>query len=60
LPKEAVHAPSLEALKARLDGTLGTGSWSWVGFEVPSHSSHSVILLLRSGVTCNAVVEPIR
>ena len=57
---EAVGAPSLEALKARLDGTLGTGSWSWVGFEVPSNSSHSVILLLRSGVTCNAVVEPIR
>ena len=27
LPREAVGAPSLEALKARLDGALGSPSW---------------------------------
>jgi len=27
LPKAAVDAPSLEALKARLDGALGSLSW---------------------------------
>jgi len=27
LPREAVGAPSLEALKARLDGALGSMSW---------------------------------
>jgi len=27
LPREAVGAPSLEALKARLDGALGNLSW---------------------------------
>ena len=29
LPREAVGAPSLEVLKARLDGALGSLSW-WV------------------------------
>ena len=29
LPREAVDAPSLEALEARLDGALGNLSW-WV------------------------------
>jgi len=29
LPREAVGAPSLELLKARLDGALGSLSW-WV------------------------------
>lgn len=29
LPREAVHAPSLEVLKPRLDGALGSLSW-WV------------------------------
>jgi len=27
LPREAVGAPSLEVLKARLDGALGSLSW---------------------------------
>jgi len=30
LPREVVDAPSLQALKARLDGVLGSLSW-WVG-----------------------------
>jgi len=29
LPREVVHAPYLEACKARLDGTLGSLGW-WV------------------------------
>ena len=29
LPREAVHAPSLEVFNARLDGALGSLSW-WV------------------------------
>jgi len=48
-------APSLEALKARLDGALGSliqwvaalliaGGWNWVGFKVPPNPNHSVIL----------------
>ena len=48
------EAPSLEALKARLDGALGSlirwvtalpmeQGWGWVGFEVPSNPSRSVI-----------------
>jgi len=28
LPREAVNAPFLEAFKARLDGALGSLSWS--------------------------------
>ena len=50
-------APSLEALKARLDGALGSlrwwgaalplaGGWGWVGFNIISNPSHSVILWL--------------
>jgi len=29
LPREAVGAPSLQVLKARLDGALGSLSWWW-------------------------------
>ena len=54
LPREAVDAPSLEVLKARLDGPWaaellggspahGTG-WGWVGFEVLSNPIHSMVL----------------
>ena len=54
LPKEAVDAPSLEVLKARLDGALsnlvsGRGpcpwqeGWSWMIYNVPSNPNHSVI-----------------
>jgi len=55
LPREAVDAPSLEVLKAKLDGALGSQSW-WAAalltagfgagwsFEVPSNPSHSMIL----------------
>jgi len=31
LPREAVDAPSLKALKARLDGTLGSLVWLELG-----------------------------
>lgn len=53
---EAVGAPSLEELKAELDGTLG--SLIWFGatspqqgqtsmiFNVPSNPSHSVVLYI--------------
>ena len=55
LPRGAVDAPSLEVLKAGLDGALGTlgwwlaalpmaGSWNWVVFKFPTNPSHSVIL----------------
>jgi len=54
LPREAVGAPSLEMLKARLDGAQGSLScwrhtahgrgWSWRGFEVPSNPNYSMIL----------------
>ena len=55
LLREAVDAPSLEVLKAKLDGDLGSlswwgtallmaGGWNWVGFEVSSKLSHSMIL----------------
>ena len=55
LPIEAVGAPSLEALKARLDEALSSLSWhlailpmadrcNRMGFKVPSNLSHSVIL----------------
>lgn len=55
LPREAVDAPSLEVLKARLDGALGSlvwwdvslpmaGGWDWVVFKVPSNPKHSLIL----------------
>ena len=59
LPIEAVGAPSLEVLKARLDGALGSLScwvaalptaqgWGWVGFEVPSNPNRSVIVFLQT------------
>ena len=55
LPREAVDALSLEAFKARLDGTLGilswwvatlpmAGGWNWVGFRFLSNLSHSMVL----------------
>ena len=55
MPIEAVGAPSLEVLKASLDGALGSlswwgaalsmaGGWNWVGFKVLSNPSCSVIL----------------
>lgn len=55
LPRGAVDAPSLEVLKAGLDGALGTlgwwlaalpmaSSWNWVVFKLPTNPSHSVIL----------------
>jgi len=54
MSREAVDAPSLEVFKARLEGALGNltwrvaalpraGGWKWVGFEVPSYLSHSII-----------------
>ena len=58
LPRKAVDAPSLEVLKARLDGALGSlgwyemgrlvalpvvGGWSSMILEVPSNPSHSLI-----------------
>jgi len=50
-----VGAPSLEALKATLDGALGSLScwvaalptaegWNWMGFVVPSNPNHPMIL----------------
>ena len=54
-----MRRPSVEVLKARLDGALGSlgwsemwrlvalcvvGGWSFVILEVPSNPSHSVIL----------------
>jgi len=55
LLREAVGAPSLEALRARLDGVLGSLScwgaalpmaegWGCVGFVVSSNSSRSMVL----------------
>ena len=55
VPREAVAAPSLEGLKARLDGALSTlvwwkvsllmaGDWHQVIFQVPSNPNHSMIL----------------
>jgi len=55
LPREAVAAPSLAVLKARLDGALSTlgwwkmpllmaGGWSQVSFKVASNPFHSMIL----------------
>jgi len=54
LPREAVDAPSLEAFKARLDGSQGSliwrlvtlpmaGGWNSVIFNVLSNPSHSMI-----------------
>ena len=55
LPKEVVDAPSLEALKARLDVALGSlvcwlatlhiaGGWNWMSIVVLFNPGHSVIL----------------
>ena len=55
LSREAVGTPTLEALSARLDGALGSlihwvaalpkaDGWNWMGFEVPSNPSRSMIL----------------
>ena len=55
LPKAAVGPPSLEAFKAKLDGALDSlscwvaalpmaGGWDWVGFTVPSNTTHPMIL----------------
>ena len=55
LPKEVVHAPSLEAFKARLDVALGSlgwwvvtvhiaGGWNWMIIVVLSNPGHSMIL----------------
>ena len=55
LPREAVAAPSLAVLKARLDGALSKlgwwkmsllmeGVWNQMIFEVPSNPNHSMIL----------------
>jgi len=54
MSREAVGVPSLDALKAKLDGALGSlncwvatlpvaGGWNKVIFKVPSNLSHSVI-----------------
>lgn len=51
LPREAVDAPSLEVLKARLDGALGNlvwwevslpmaGGWNQGIFKIPSNPNH--------------------
>jgi len=55
LPREAVGAPSLEEIKARLAGTLASlifwvaalpiaGGGNWMVFRVPSNPRHAVIL----------------
>ena len=55
LPKEAVDAPSLQALKARLDVALGSlgcwlatlniaGGWNWMSIVVLCNPGHSVVL----------------
>ena len=58
LPKEAVHAPSLEAFKARLDVALGSlgwwvvtvhiaGGWNWMIIVVLFNPGRSVILFVH-------------
>ena len=55
LPSEAVDAPSLEALKARLDGAVSNlvywevslpiaGGWFETILKVPSNPNHSMVL----------------
>jgi len=55
LPREAVAAPSLVELKARLDGALSTLGWwegpcswqevwNWMIFKDSSNPNHSMIL----------------
>jgi len=59
-------APFLEVLKARLDGILGSLSWwratgpqaegwNWLGFEVPSNLSPTMIISDPRSVTNNVV-----
>jgi len=58
LLREAVDSPSLEVLKARLDGALGSLSWwavalptawcsYWMSFKFPSNPSHLMILISK-------------
>lgn len=60
LPRGVADVPSLEALKARLDGARSNltqwqvpcpwqGAWNWVLFKAPSNPNHSVILWMPSG-----------
>ena len=55
LPKEAVGAPSLQALKARLDVALGSlgwwlltlhiaGGWNWMSIVVLCNPGRSMVL----------------
>jgi len=55
LPREAVNTPSLEALRARLDGAVSTlvyrevslpiaGGWNYVILKVPSNPNHFMLL----------------
>jgi len=55
LPREAVEAPPLETLQARLDGLQAPwsgcrcpcslqGGWAGCPLKVPSHPTHSTIL----------------
>jgi len=55
LPREAVGATTLEVLRTRLDGALGSlscwegnqlmaGGWGWVIFKVLFYLSHSEVL----------------
>lgn len=53
LPGGAVDAPSLGALRAGLDGALGSlscwgaimaGGWNWMILKVPSNINHSMVL----------------
>ena len=59
LPKEAVGAPSLEALRVRLEGALSTGlscrcpcslqeGWTQWPLKVPSNSIDSMDFLFRN------------
>jgi len=61
LPREAVVAPSLAVLKARLGGALSNlgwwkmslltaGVWNQVSFKVPSNPNHSVVLYHDVGI----------
>ena len=55
ITQRAASTPSLEVLKARLDGALGSliwwvaalpmaGGWHWVGFKVPFNPNNPVIV----------------
>ena len=62
LPREAVAAPSLAGLRARLDGALSTlgwwegsllmaGGWTQMIFKVPSNPYYSMILFHDSMIS---------